>query len=114
MGSRTMKIVGERIRSLREQRKWSQMKLGELADLHYTYIGRIERGENNVTMNSLEKVAAALDIPFEELFRYIKPLDTGKDAYYLSLLISKLQGRNVRDQKRAYEILSYMLDWKDE
>ena len=114
MTSRTMKIVGERIRSLREQRKWTQMKLGELADLHYTYVGRIERGENNVTMKSLEKVASALDVPFEELFRFIKPLEKGRDEYYLSLLVSKFQGRSVADQKRAYELLSYMLDWKDE
>ncbi|OUS74933.1 hypothetical protein B1748_19960 [Paenibacillus sp. MY03] len=109
-----MKVVGERIRSLREQRKWSQMKLGELADLHYTYIGRIERGENNVTMKSIEKVAVALDVPFEELFRFIQPLEKGRDEYYLSLLVSKFQGRSVTDQKRAYEMLSYMLDWKDE
>ncbi|GIQ69020.1 helix-turn-helix domain-containing protein [Xylanibacillus composti] len=114
MSSQTMKIVGERIRSLREQRKWSQMRLGELADLHYTYIGRIERGENNVTIKSLEKVAAALDVPFEELFRFIKPLEKGKDTYYLSLLVNKFQGRNVVDQKRAYELLSYILEWKDE
>lgn len=114
MSSHTMKIVGERIRSLREQRKWSQMKLGELAELHYTYIGRIERGENNVTMKSIEKVAAALDVPFEELFRFIQPLEKGRDAYYLSLLVSKFQGRSVDDQKRAYEVLSYILDWKDE
>jgi transcriptional regulator with XRE-family HTH domain len=109
-----MKLVGERIRSMREQRKWSQMKLGELADLHYTYIGRIERGENNVTIKSLEKVAAALDIPFEELFRFIQPLDKGRDTYYLSLIVNKFQGRSVADQKRAYEMLGYMLEWKDE
>jgi transcriptional regulator with XRE-family HTH domain len=114
MSSNTMKIVGDRIRSLREQRKWSQMKLGELADLHYTYIGRIERGENNVTVKSLEKVAVALDIPFEELFRFIQPLDKGKETYYLSLLINKFQGRSISDQKRAYEVLGYMLEWKDE
>jgi transcriptional regulator with XRE-family HTH domain len=90
------------------------MKLGELSELHYTYISRIELGQNNVTMKSLEKVAAALDIPFEELFRFIQPLDKGKDTYYLSLVVSKLQGRSAADQKRAYELLSYMLDWKDE
>jgi transcriptional regulator with XRE-family HTH domain len=109
-----MKIVGERIRSLREQRKWSQMRLGELAELHYTYIGRIERGENNVTIKSIEKVASALEVPFEELFRFIQPLEKGRDEYYLSLLVSKFQGRSVGDQKRAYELLSYMLEWKDE
>lgn len=114
MNSRTMKIVGERIRSLREQRKLSQMRLGELAELHYTYIGRIERGENNVTMKSIEKVAVALDVPFEELFRFIHPLEKGRDEYYLSLIVSKFQGRSVADQKRAYELLSYMLEWKDE
>ncbi|WP_235957165.1 helix-turn-helix domain-containing protein [Paenibacillus apii] len=114
MSSRTMKLVGERIRALREQRKWSQMKLGELAELHYTYIGRIERGENNVTMKSIEKVAAALDVPFEELFRFIQPLEKGRDNYYLSLLVSKFQSRSASDQKHAYELLSYMLEWKDE
>jgi len=85
-----------------------------MADLHYTYIGRIERGENNVTVKSLEKVATALEVPFEELFRFIQPLEKGRDTYYLSLLIGKLQARSSQDQKRAYELIGYILDWKDE
>jgi len=45
--------------------------LGELAGLHGSYIGQLERGEKNATLESIEKVARALNLPFEVLFENI-------------------------------------------
>ena len=39
------KVLGERLRSYRNQKGWSQEKLAERAGLHPTYIGQLERGE---------------------------------------------------------------------
>lgn len=61
-------IVGNNVRKERQKRGLSQEELAELADLHRTYIGMIERAEKNVTISSLEKVASALNIDIRELF----------------------------------------------
>lgn len=52
--------LGDAIRCRRKVRKLSQEKLAEYADVHRNYIGLIERGEQNITIESLAKVAKAL------------------------------------------------------
>ena len=54
--------VGRRLRHLRERKGWSQEELGFRADLHRNYIGGIERGERNVGVENIAKLAKALDI----------------------------------------------------
>ena len=48
------KIIGQRIRNYRTQKGLSQEKLAELAGCHPTYIGQLERGEKNATLESVE------------------------------------------------------------
>jgi len=55
--------VGFKIRRIREKRGLSQEKLGALAGLHRAYIGQIERGEKNIGLKNLEKIAKALEVP---------------------------------------------------
>jgi transcriptional regulator with XRE-family HTH domain len=62
------KILGENIRTHRQRLKLSQEKLAERAELHHNYIGDIERGEENVSVDALMRIAAALDIRLGELF----------------------------------------------
>ena len=52
--------LGDAIRDRRKARKLSQEKLAERADVHRNYIGLIERGEQNITIESLVKIAKAL------------------------------------------------------
>ena len=54
------KLVGLRIRKLREDKGWSQEKLAEKADLHRTYIGQVERGEKNIGIENLVRIAQAI------------------------------------------------------
>lgn len=60
MANRVRVLVGRRIRELREAKGWSQEKLGEEADLHRTYIGQVERGEKNIGVENLVRLAKAL------------------------------------------------------
>jgi len=69
--SKIVKTVGERIRKYRNQACLSQDELAERAGLHGTYIGQLERGEKNATIESIEKVACALHVPLEVLFENI-------------------------------------------
>ena len=65
-------LVGERIRNLRKERGWSQEELGEKADLHHTYVGAVERGEKNASIDTLDKIADALGIEMVDLFTLAK------------------------------------------
>lgn len=61
-------IFGENIRKYREFNKFTQEYLGELSKLHSTYISDIERGRRNVSLESIQKLARALDIEVYKLF----------------------------------------------
>ncbi len=54
---------GLRMRSYRQKKNISQEELAEQTDLHRTYIGSAERGERNVSLINIYKIARALDIP---------------------------------------------------
>ncbi len=62
MGSRDLKIVGKTIRQLREAFGISQEELAYRAGLHRTYIGGVERGERNLGVENLIRIARALDV----------------------------------------------------
>lgn len=56
------RLFGARVRALRLRRNLSQEKLAELADLHRNYVGGIERGERNVGLLNIVKLARALAV----------------------------------------------------
>jgi transcriptional regulator with XRE-family HTH domain len=59
---------GQRVRTLRLEKRISQEELAEKAGLHRTYIGMIERAEKNITLQNIEKVANALEIRLTDFF----------------------------------------------
>jgi transcriptional regulator with XRE-family HTH domain len=59
---------GKRIRAVRENRGYSQEQLAELAHLHRTYIGGVERGERNVSLINIWRIADALKVNPSVLF----------------------------------------------
>ena len=64
------KKVGENIRKYREKKGLTQETLAHEADLHRAYIGQIERGEKNIGVKNLEKIAKALDIKPSKLLDF--------------------------------------------
>ena len=62
-----MKRFGSNVRIRREAHKLSQEKLAELADLDRTYIGGIERGERNLGLLNVVRVASALGVSASQL-----------------------------------------------
>ncbi|MEK7501373.1 MAG: helix-turn-helix transcriptional regulator [Patescibacteria group bacterium] len=63
-------FLGAKIRKERVARGLSQEKLGELAKLHRTYIGMIERAEKNITLMNLRKIADALGLETKNLIDF--------------------------------------------
>lgn len=60
---------GQRVRELRSRKGLSQEDLALACDLDRSYIGGIERGERNVSLVNIQKIAAALRVPIKELFQ---------------------------------------------
>lgn len=61
--------LGKAVRRLRGEAGYSQEGFALVCRFHRTYIGAIERGEKNITTDSLERIAKALKISAFELFR---------------------------------------------
>jgi len=59
---------GERLRELRTGCGLSQEKLAEEADLHRTYVSSVERGERNISLENIARLADALQIEICEFF----------------------------------------------
>ncbi|MBN2225816.1 MAG: helix-turn-helix transcriptional regulator [candidate division Zixibacteria bacterium] len=66
--SKILKEFGRNVRRERLNKNLSQEELGFKAGLHRTYIGMIERGEKNITLGNISKIAKALKIPITRLF----------------------------------------------
>ena len=65
--SKHRKVLGENVRLHRRQLKWSQEQLAEKAELHHNYIGDIERGEENVSVDALMRIATAMKVRLTDL-----------------------------------------------
>ena len=61
-------LFGRALRVLREERGYSQEELAERAGLHRNYVGGIERGERNVGLENIGKLAKALSVRMQDLF----------------------------------------------
>lgn len=55
------------MRKLRDERELSQEYLAELANLHRTYIGSVERGERNISIDNMERIAMALGVALRDM-----------------------------------------------
>ena len=67
--TRLREIVAENVRRERLRKGLSQEALADLSGLHRTYIGSIERGERNVSIDNIEKIANALSANPPDLLR---------------------------------------------
>ena len=68
MSLKIRKAFGKRVRELRKQQSYSQEQLADKAGLHRTYLGSIERGEQNVSIDNIAKIAKALRVSLSQLF----------------------------------------------
>lgn len=67
-GSPVLVGLGETIRTLREKQGHSQESVALLSGLDRSYLGGVERGEHNIALINIEKIANALQVPIRDLF----------------------------------------------
>ena len=106
------KVIGQRIRNYRTGQNLSQEKLAELSGCHPTYIGQVERGEKNATLESIEKIASALNISLSTLF---EKLGTEDNADSIPLKCYELvASKSKSEQEQLYKLLLQMEQYKNE
>lgn len=96
---------GRRIRTLRKAKKLSQEELAERCGLHTTYIGQIERGEKNASLESIQKLSAGLEISVAEIFENFKDEQSCSD----NTLIEEIYSRLYLLDDKTLESLSHII-----
>lgn len=107
------KELGLRIRYHRKEKHITQEKLAEICSLHPTYIGQIERGEKNATVESIYRIARGLDIPISKLLENVEYLEKTDDSIPLSIyhqLLSLPHDKQDNVGKILSEIIDLALD----
>lgn len=60
-------IFARNLKKIRTEHGLSQEKLADIAGLHRTYVGSVERGERNISIDNMERLASALNIQVQDL-----------------------------------------------
>lgn len=68
--SEARRTLAQNLRRLRATRGMSQEALADLAGLHRTYVGSVERGERNVSIDNIERLANALGVSVPDLLAH--------------------------------------------
>ncbi|HAD82487.1 MAG: hypothetical protein A2509_10340 [Candidatus Edwardsbacteria bacterium RIFOXYD12_FULL_50_11] len=68
MADKDLKLIGQRIKKLRKDAGFTQDKLAVKASIHEKYIGQIERGEINTTIETISRIANALNVTIADIF----------------------------------------------
>lgn len=74
--SELSQIIGKRLRAARLAAQLSQEALAERCGLHPSYIGQLERGEKNATIESIQKIAGGLGITISSIFEQTETHET--------------------------------------
>ncbi|MCM3174226.1 MULTISPECIES: helix-turn-helix domain-containing protein [unclassified Paenibacillus] len=105
-----LKLVGARIKVLRKDKGLSQEALGERGGFHFTYIGQVERGEKNVSLINLGKIAEALDVNVSQLFAYVNDeIDLTETDIMIQEVVDMLRDASLDNIQLSRNILKEIL-----
>ena len=110
--SELVKIIGQRIRNYRMGKGLSQEKLAEIAGCHPTYVGQLERGEKNATIESIGKIVGALDISMSQFFEGI-----GANCHERNIPLAcyeLIAAKPEKEQEQIYRILTEIERYKND
>lgn len=104
-------VIGDRIKKHRNQLGLTQEELAEKCGLHHTYIGQLERGEKNATLESVEKVVQGLGISFEILFEKVAPSESAEPTIAAECY-SLVDALPLREQQAVLDMIRKMVEYK--
>ena len=96
--------VGERIRIIRKTRGFTQENLAEKTGLQNTYISDVERGDRNISLETLEKIMEALEIEAVDLFQF--PSEDDHKTKLLHEMHILLTNKSSQEVEAIYNIVN--------
>lgn len=106
--------LGNRIRELRKARSISQEELGFKASISAAHIGQIERGLKKPTIETLGKIASALEMTLQELFTFDAPAETyGKTTTTLDKITAYAEILSEEQQKDLLKVIKLFKRFRD-
>ncbi len=94
--------IGNRIRSFRTNKGLSQEKLAELSELNTSYIGQIERGEKNPSVDTVHSITAALGIELSGLFKHLS--SSSDNSSYAHMVYSLMLSMDEKHSKYLFDL----------
>ncbi len=104
--------IGQRIRSYRLKIGFNQEELAEKCGLHPTYIGQVERGEKNATIESISKIAAGLSLPLSTLFENIDGIAESQKENFPALAYDLMLSLPKEQQEKLFNIIQMIIRLK--
>lgn len=106
--------IGENIRLTRKSKGLSQEQLALRAEINASYMGQVERGEKNPTIEVLGKIATALNTTLEQLVHLGNPNRQDDDsASYSDKIISQMTGLSLKEQEVVYRFVKQLVQFRE-
>jgi len=107
--------LGKRIRTFRKRQGLTQEEMAERCDLHWTYIGGLERGERNPTLTTLQRVAAGLNVGINELIDpQLSPSVPNEQNNKEARLLRLVRKKGGDSMDLATKVVREVLQWRDQ
>lgn len=97
--------VGQRLQGFRNHQGRTQEDVAHEADVHPSYITKLETGSANWTIESLDNILQALQVSYSDLFQDIDESKSRVDNSVLVQIVKLLEGRSVEEQRKALQLL---------
>lgn len=106
--------IGDNIRALRKASGLSQEQLALRADINASYMGQVERGEKNPTIDVLSKIASALGTPLEKLVQIDEQTEQRKSSNVVfDKIAHQLNGMSLKEQEAVYKFVKQIVQFKE-
>lgn len=107
-----VKFVGMNIREIRKMKKLTQEELSEKSGLQTSFLAGVERGERNITLETLEKILNGLEVDAKTVFSFnnIVPDEHFSKKEIIDLILILLMERNSNDAKLIFNLTKQIFE----
>jgi transcriptional regulator with XRE-family HTH domain len=100
------RLLGQRLRALRKQKELTQEEAGERAGVNPRYYAEVERGQRNISVGSLQKIADGLGVNLEDIFRFSVNRALTEDEEKIVALVTRVIAKgNKKSNRRIRNVL---------